>query len=161
MFQKLIYLTDRRWTDVVNDMVIDYDCTKDQLCQALSYDRKMRQRVVQYSFPFIPDVCNKVLIECSNAYVEAQYDEMKSLYSKWWRKKEQTREIDGMAEEENYMRNFMKALVEEEKKASEELAVALRKKEERKKRKLAKLAKSLEVGSEKDKKRRRLRRKLG
>lgn len=160
MLQKLIYLTDSKWTDVVNDMVIDYDCSKEQLCEALCYDRKMRQRVVQYSFPFIPDVYNKVLMECSNAYVEAQYDKMQLMYSKWWRKKEQTREIAEMAEEENYMRNFMKALVEKEKKASEELAVALRKKEERKKRKLAKLAKSLQVGSDKDKKRRRLRRKL-
>ena len=76
MSQKLIYLTDRRWTDVVNDMVIDYKCTKEQLCEALSYDRKMRQRVVQYAFPFIPDVRNMDLIQCSNAYVEAQYEKM-------------------------------------------------------------------------------------
>ena len=161
MSQKLIYLTDRRWTDVVNDMVIDYKCTKEQLCEALSYDRKMRQRVVQYSFPFIPDIRNTDLIQCSNAYVEAQYEKMESLYSKWWRKKEQTREIAEMAKEEKYMRNFMKALVEKEKKASEELAFKLRKEEERKKRKLAKLKASLKVGSEKDKKRRRLIRKLG
>lgn len=158
MSQKLIYLTDSRWTDVVNDMVIDYKCTKEQLCEALSYDRKMRQRVVQYSFPFIPDVRNTDLIQCSNAYVEAQYEKMESLYSKWWRKKEQIREIAEMAKEENYMRKY---LAEQENVASVQLALRLRKEEECKKRKLAKLKALLKVGSEKDERRKRLRRKLG
>ena len=63
-----------------------------------------------------------------------------------------------MAKEEKYMRKY---LAEQENVASVQLALRLRKEEERKKRKLAKLKASLRVGSEKDERRKRLRRKLG